>query len=696
MSAEEKDQASRSDNAPVPPAYRALFEPFRLKHLVLKNRIMSTSHAPAYAEGGMPTERYQKYHEEKAKGGLALSMFGGASAIAPDSPPSFGQLYVGSDDVIPYFQEFADRLHRHDTALMCQLSHVGRRTHANSGGWLPAISASHLKEPAHGSFPKAMERSDFRRVADAYAAAALRCKKGGLDGCELLIAGHLIGQFWSPLMNQRSDEYGGSLENRLRFGFEILGRIRDAVGPDFIVGIRFTADEKLEGGIDIEEGIEIARLHQQSGLIDFLNVNAGSNWTNAGVAETVPGMAFPSPTHIAALKRVRASVTMPIFHAARVTDFATANAMIKDGDADMIGMTRAHIADPHLVRKYREGREAEIRPCVGASYCIDRIYRGGDALCIHNVATGRESFIPQVIRPTDGPVRRVVIVGGGPGGMEAARISAERGHKVTLLDAGATLGGQVLLASEVNWRRDLLGITRWLADRLTTLGVDIRSNFYAEAGDVTALDPDVVVIATGGIPNMELVNGGELAVSSWDLLSRAVQPAPRVLVYDDNGSHPGPVVAEYLANAGSTVELVSPDPEIGVRIGTTNAIVHRRNLYRSGVTLTPDRRVITVERSANGLGVQLRNEYTGEIETRQVDQVVIECGTLPNEDLYLELQEDSTNQGRFDLEAFAKGKLIPAQDNPQGRYQLFRIGDAVACRDIHAAMYDAMRVCKDL
>lgn len=696
MNTTAKSDPTESEAAPVPPAYKALFEPFRLNHLLLKNRIMSTSHAPAYAEDGLPKERYQRYHEEKAKGGLALSMFGGASAIAPDSPPSFGQLYVGSDEVIPYFREFSNRMHKHDTALMCQLSHVGRRTHANSGPWLPAISASHLKEPAHGAFPKAMEKADFRRVADAYAAAALRCKQGGLDGCELLIAGHLIGQFWSPLINQRTDEYGGSLKNRLRFGFEALGRIRDKVGPDFIVGIRFTADEKLEGGIEIEEGIEIARLHEKSGLVDFLNVNAGSNWTNAGVAETVPGMAFPSPTHLYALKRVREAVAMPIFHAARVTDFATANALIKDGDTDMVGMTRAHMADPHLVRKYREGREDEVRPCVGASYCIDRIYRGGDALCVHNVATGRESFIPQEIALTDGPARRVVIVGGGPGGMEAARVAAERGHAVTLLDAGPRLGGQVLLASEIGWRRDLIGIVRWLADRIGALGVDVRSNFYAEAGDVVDLKPDVVIIATGGIPNMDLVEGGVLAVSSWDLLSRSVQPAPNVLVFDDNGSHPGPVVAEYLAAAGSAVELVSPDSQIGFRIGTTNAIVHRRNLYRAGVVLSPDLRVIRIGRGSNGLEVTMRNEYTAEIETRRVDQVVLECGTLANDELYFELQEASINQGVFDLEAFSKGTLIPARLNENGRYELYRIGDAVASRDIHAAMYDAMRVCKDL
>jgi 2,4-dienoyl-CoA reductase-like NADH-dependent reductase (Old Yellow Enzyme family)/thioredoxin reductase len=683
-------------NVPHSTPYRSLFQEFKLKHLTFKNRIMSTSHAPAYAENGMPMERYQRYHEEKARGGLALTMFGGASAIAPDSPPSFGQLYVGSDEIIPHFRRFADRIHKYDTALICQLSHVGRRTHANRDGWLPALSSSNLKEPAHGSFPKPMEDGDFTRVIRSYADAAARCQLGGLDGCELLIAGHLIGQFWSPLINKRTDAYGGSLENRLRFGFEILSAIRDRVGPDFVVGIRFTADEMLDGGIDLNEGVEIAKLHEKSGLVDYLNVNGSNNWTNAGVASTVPGMAYPSPTFAEIVKTVRSAVSLPLFHASRIADFATANTMIKEQIVDMVGMTRAHIADPHLVEKYKSGKEAEVRPCVGASYCIDRIYKGGDSLCIHNVATGRESFIPQIVKQTDGPRRRVVVVGGGPGGLEAARVAAERGHQVTLFEAADALGGQVILASQIGWRRDLIGITRWLTDRLQALNVDIRYNSYAEAADVELLEPDVVVIATGGIPNLTLVNGADHAVSSWEILDRSVKPAENVVVYDDNGGHAGLVVAQYLAAAGSKVELVTPDTEIGHQVGTTNAIIHRRNLYSSGVVLTPDRRMKSVQRRGNVFEIVLQNEYSNQIETREIDQVVIECGTLPNDGIYLELTSQSTNQGMYDVEAFSKGRLKPEQLNPQGKFELYRLGDAIASRDIHAAMYDAMRICKDL
>ena len=676
--------------------YKALFEPFKLKHLTLKNRILSTSHAPSYAEDGKPKERYQLYHEEKAKGGLALTMFGGASTIAPDSPPSFGQINVGNDDIIPYFKDFAARIHRHDVALMCQMTHVGRRTVADDGNWLPAISASSRREPAHGSFPKVMEASDFRRVVAAYGAAARRCEAGGLDGCELLISGHLIGQFWSPLINDRTDAYGGSLENRLRFSFEILEEIRGKVSDDFIVGIRFTADELLDGGLNTEESVEIARLHEESGLVDFLNINGGANWTNAGVAESVPGMAFPGSVYLHIAGKIREAVKLPVFHASRVGDLASANTAVAEGMVDMVGMTRAHIADPRLVEKHLAGRDAEVRPCVGASYCIDRIYRGGDALCVHNAATGREATMPHVIAAAEGQPRKVVVVGAGPGGLEAARVAAERGHEVVLFEAASEAGGQILLAAKAGWRGDMIGIVRWLVDRVSALGVDIRFNSYAEAGDILAENPDFVVIATGGTPNMSLVPGGEQAVSVWDVLGGHAAPGGRVLVYDDNGDHQAPSVAEFLAEAGSQVELVTPSRSAAHDVGTTNAIIHLRTLYSLGVKLCPDHRLIDIAREGNGLKATFQNEYTGETEARQFDQVVLECGTLPADDLYFDLLGPSRNQGEYDLAAFGAGRLDPIERNAEGSFDLVRIGDAVASRNIHAAIYDALRVCKDL
>jgi 2,4-dienoyl-CoA reductase-like NADH-dependent reductase (Old Yellow Enzyme family) len=236
---------------------------------------MSTAHEPAYAEDAKPKLRYQLYQEEKAKGGIALSMFGGSTNVAPDSPPIFGQLYAGDDDIIPWFRQLADRMHAHGAATMIQLTHLGRRTVWDDGDWLPTISASSVREPAHRSFPKALELADIRRVVASYAAAARRCKEGGLDGLELEAYGHLLDQFWSPLVNKRSDAYGGTLANRMRFSIEVLEAIRAAVGSDFIVGIRMTGGEDVAGGLTEADGIDIARTLARTGTIDFINIVKG-------------------------------------------------------------------------------------------------------------------------------------------------------------------------------------------------------------------------------------------------------------------------------------------------------------------------------------------------------------------------------------------------------------------------------------
>ena len=442
--------------------YPDLFDPLTIGHLRLKNRIMSTSHAPAYAEDGMPKERYRRYHEEKARGGLALSMFGGSSTVSVDSPPPFGQIDLGDDRVIPWLQEFVEAVHRHDCATMIQITHMGRRTGWSSHGWLPVIAPSAVREPAHRAFPKAMDRDDIERVIGDYAAAAGRACRGGLDGCELSVLGHLAGQFWSPAVNRRTDGYGGCVANRARFTLETLEAMRERAPERFLIGMRFTIDELLDEGLHEDDALEIVRLHVDAGLVDFLNVTVGTSFDSAGLSFTVPNMSHPIAPHIDRVKRVRDAFGVPVFHANRVADLASANRAVKEGCVDMIGMTRAHIADPHLVAKLLRGEEHRVRTCVGAGYCIDRIYVGADALCLQNAATGRERTMPHVIEPSTGPRRRVVVIGAGPAGLEAARVSASRGHEVVVFEAADTPGGQIRLAARATWRRDLLGIVQWL------------------------------------------------------------------------------------------------------------------------------------------------------------------------------------------------------------------------------------------
>ena len=462
-----------------------LLQPFQLKHLALRNRLMSTAHEPAYTEDGMPKARYRLYHAEKAKGGIALTMIGGSSVVAPDSPQAFGNILLYKDEVVRWLKELADDVHAHGAAVMIQLTHLGRRTSWSKADWLPVIAPSNVREPAHRAFPKAMEDWDVARVVEAYADSAERVKAAGLDGIELECYGHLIDQFWSPATNRREDAYGGPLDNRMRFGLEVLNAIRKRVGGDLLVGVRMVCDEDWDRGLSREEGVSIAGRLAASGLIDFINVIRGHIDTDEALSHVIPGMGARSAPHLDFSGEVRAATRMPTFHAARIQDVATARHAIESGKLDMVGMTRAHLADPHIARKVAEGREHEIRPCVGMGYCIDSIY-SGEAVCIHNAATGREATIPHVIARSAGPRRKVVIVGAGPAGLEAARIAGERGHEVVVFEAAAEPGGQVLIAAGLKRRREILGIVDWRLAECARLGVAIRCNVYAEAADVLA------------------------------------------------------------------------------------------------------------------------------------------------------------------------------------------------------------------
>ncbi|PZQ96589.1 MAG: N-methylproline demethylase [Cereibacter sphaeroides] len=668
-----------------------LLQPYRLKHLTLRNRVMSTSHEPAYSEGGMPKARYRRYHAEKARGGIALTMTAGSAVVSRDSPQAFGNLHAWDDAIVPWLAELADECHELGSAVMIQLTHLGRRTGWNKGDWLPVLAPSSVREPAHRAFPKVAEEWDLERIIADYASAAQRMQAAGLDGLEFEAYGHLMDGFWSPATNKRDDEYGGSLDNRLRFTWRVLDAVRAATGPDFLVGLRMVADEDWDKGLTKAEGVEIAQRLASSGKVDFLNLIRGHIDSDAALTTVIPIQGMRSAPHLDFAGEVRAATGFPVFHAARIPDVATARHAIAAGKLDMVGMTRAHIADPHIVNRVIAGEEDRIRPCVGATYCLDRIYEGGEALCIHNAATGREDRMPHVI-PRAEASRRVVIVGAGPAGLEAARVAAERGHKATVFEASDRAGGQINLLAANPRRKEMIGIVDWRLQELARLGVEIRYNVFAEASDVLAEKPDVVIIATGGLPQPPDIAGAELTVSSWDILSGAVKPADRVLVYDDNGAHPAMSAAEVMGRAGTHVELISPERFFAPEMGGMNHVPYMKAFQETGVRVTINTRVTAVRRDGNALIATLGSDYApGWSEERKVDQLVVEHGTAPLDDIYYELKLQSRNLGAVDYKALvAEGELFPVT-NPDGAFTLYRIGDAVASRNIHAGIYDALR-----
>jgi len=657
---------------------------------------MTTAHEPAYPEDGMPKARYRAYHVERARAGIALTMTAGSATVARDSPPVFNNLLAYKDEVVQWMRDLTEACHEHGTAVMIQLTHLGRRTRWDKADWLPPVCPSHHREAAHRSFPKKIEDWDIDRIIQDFSDAAERMRAAGLDGIELQAYGHLLDQFWSPLTNSLDAPYGGTIDDRLRFSFSVLAAIRKRVGPEFIVGVRFSGDEGLAGGLTSEDGLEISRRLKASGLVDFFNVVRGHIDTDAGLTDLIPIQGMASAPHLDFAGEIRAATRFPTFHAARIADVATARHAIVTGKVDLIGMTRAHMADPHIVRKIKEGREDDIRPCVGANYCLDRIYQGGSAYCIHNAATGRELSMPHDI-PRATVKRKVLIVGAGPAGLEAARVAAERGHEVLVLEATSRAGGQILLTARSPRRREMMGIIDWRLAQCRWRGVTMRFDVFAEVGDVLATRPDVVIVATGGIPHTEvLTSGNELVVSAWDILSGYVRPGPNVLLFDDAGDHTGLQAAEVIAESGAAVEIMTPDRTFAPEVMAMNLVPYMRNLQMRDVTFTVTFRLESVTREGDALNAVVVSDYGGVRQQRRVDQVVVNHGTVPVDDLYYELKPLSRNLGAVNYTELLAGRPQTVSTNPAGEFILYRIGDAVAARNTHAAIYDALRLVKDV
>ena len=651
------------------PEYRHLFSSLRVGGLALKNRIFSSGHAEAMAEEGKPGPRLRAYHEAKARGGAALTIIGGSTSVHPSSPASAWNMIANHDDsVIAGYRGVADAVHRHDCRVMSQLTHMGRRSQSDVEQMHVLLAPSRIPEKVHREVPHEIEPEQIAMVVRAFGDATRRCREGGLDGVELSFAhNHLVDQFWSPLFNQRTDEYGGPLENRMRFGFEVLREIRRQVGRDWVVGARISGDEMTPGGLTAADMAEIARRLAASGLVDFLSIIGGAAHTVPLQALAVPNMSHPRGVFVPIVAAIKAAVPgMPIFHAGRIVDPAHADQVIADGAIDMVGMTRALIADPDLPNKVREGRGDDVRVCVGANEgCIDRIYQGKPVTCIQNPRTGRELEMGEPERAA--APKRVLIVGAGVAGLEAARVAALRGHRVTLLERDGQVGGQILIASRAPERAELAGILRYLARQVEKLAVECRLRVEATADSVLAESPDVVIIATGSHPHVPRLPGldGKHVVTDRDVLLDRVEVGERVILVDDVHTQQGLSTAEHLLDRGRKVDVLSRVFYAGQDVGVTSIAPLYTRLFAKGATFTPHTELVAVEGSA----VVVANALTrSQRRIEGVDTVILAMGSRSTDALYRAL----------------KGKVAV----------IHAIGDCVAPRGVHQAILEGTRVAR--
>jgi len=531
-----------------------LLEPLRIGSRTLRNRIIVTAHATYNIDAEhLPNDDDVAYFAERARGGAALVAMG-TTAVHPSSPTPYGIYHNFDDRIVPRYEVLSAAVHEHGGLIVPQLGHMGARTDGEAGPvWAPSQVSHHL----WGSVPYAMSRAQVRTIVEAYAAAAERAVRGGMDGVEIAVGhGQMVNLFLSPLTNQRSDEYGGDDDRRFRFCQELLTEVRAAIG-DALLLVRVNGSDEVPGSLDQDAWLDIDQRIAEIGLVDAINVSANF------YGSVIPTMAVSRGCYLHYARAVRQRVDLPVGAVGRITDPAMAAQALEDGDADFVGMTRAHIADPHLVTKVAEGRVDEIRPCIGCiQMCQGELGRHRNVKCVYNPVTGRERFLREV-ESTPAPVRkRVVVVGGGPAGLETARVSALRGHEVTLFDERAELGGVVRVAARVDGRDGLIDAVDWLGNEVRRLGVDVRLRRTAEAADVLALEPDVVVLATGASETQpqwaEREDRRLLGVT--DVVSGRPRLSGTVVVVDETDRTNGMSAALVAAEQGCRVMLLTARP----------------------------------------------------------------------------------------------------------------------------------------
>ncbi|MBI4338265.1 MAG: FAD-dependent oxidoreductase [Chloroflexi bacterium] len=646
-----------------------LFSPIQVGKFTLHNRIVNTGHHTHYEDGdGSPTDRHVYYYRERARGGAGMVVMGAISVHHTGVFP-----YHNFDDsIIPWYQKMASAVHEFGVPLLQQINHFGKRV---SGLGLMyesyVVSASANPAPTWDFSQVVAHEPDEEEVGElvrAYGQAARRCVAGGLDGVEIMMAfGNLIPQFFSPVLNRRTDKYGGSLENRMRFAYEVLEDVRRQVGPHKIVGARFSEDF-LDYTTSIEDVKQIIPRLADTGMLDYISMHVGSGLDRKSSTTHIPSHYYQPGqfTHLAA--EVRKMVKLPVIGIGRINSPALAEQLLQEGRLDLVGMVRELIADPELPNKAREGRADDIRRCMACNQsCAGHGQFGLWITCVYNPVTGREKEWGDL--PLAPVKKKVVVVGGGPAGMEAARVAALRGHQVVLFEKSGELGGQVNLAVKAPKREDFGEVRSFFEGQLPKLGVEIRLQTEATVERVLAERPDAVVVATGATPYRPDIPGieGKNVVNVHEVMAGTAKVGEHVVVIDTQGLRPATDVADLLSEQGKRVEVVTGLQYVGVNTPSNVWRLQYERLLHKGVVCHPFTGVAEIgeDRVTTFSTITMATKVI-----EGVDTVVLATGGKANDSLYKEL----------------KGK------GPE----VYAVGDCWQPRDVEAAVYEGHKVARSI
>ncbi|WP_374650154.1 FAD-dependent oxidoreductase [Dongia sp.] len=629
----------------MPPAFPHLFQPLTLRHKVLKNRIVFGAHTANMSVDGWPSDRHLGYYRERARGGAAMIVVEPVPVNA-QAVLTRGNFRCGDDGVIPHFRRITDACHEHGTVMIQQLYHVGAH-----GDWDNSFEASHSPSGAPSMHDMdgshRMTIGEIEATVDAFAAAAHRAKASGYDGVELMAAYNaILEQFWSPQANRRDDAYGGAFEKRMKFSGDLLGAMRRKVGEDFIIGMAISLDPGSPAALTIEQQIEIAQWHEARGLYDYITLGTGSYFD---FTKIIPPFVYEDKMGAPFAEAMKAALkTVRVQAESHIRTPENADYVIASGQADTVSIVRGQIADPHLANKAKAGRPEDVRGCISCNQmCWGRRSRDYWISCLINPSAGREfDWGGDTFTAAEKP-KLVLVVGGGPAGLEAARVAAERGHRVILAEATGQLGGQFRLAGLQPRRGQIADLINWYEGQLTKLRVEIRLNTYLDASDIAMIEADEIILATGsqpgmsgwqrGIPHRDALPGvdGANVWSVEDVMRREARLGKRVLLLDDAGNWRGPGTAWHLAEKDHAVTLLTADAYVGRDLARTAAdFPMRSRLRKLGVTFVTDSVIL----EWHGHAATIRDLSTGDERKQPFDSLVLATTNIADSALHDDLQ----------------------------------------------------------